>query len=352
MNSIMRLATTSVFLLFACFLINVQSSNCYGNNTVINSITGQVFGPNRTPVPDVYVELQNDFYSTISRVKTSRGGQFAFTGMRGGAYQIKVDAFGTNYISQTQRVEVVNIFPGSSDSVYIDIYLKVDQNKVNTGFSGINEVIFVQEIPEEASDLYKKGLKQVNKKNEDGFADIQKALEIFPTYYDALNFLGTQYVQRNQYEKSLPYLVKAVEINQKSFSSFYALAYACYKLGYKPEAIEAARAATILQPSSINAQILYGTVLILDGSYEKAEAALLQAKKLGKENPVGEIFWQLALIYNKRGKNKEAADNLELYIKYSPDIPNKAEVTELIKKLRSKETKTNAVKTNFVENKS
>lgn len=350
MNSIKQSVAAAIFFVFVCFLINSQASNCQGNNLALNSITGQVFDPYRTPVADVYVELQNDLYSTIGRVKTNRAGQYTFTGMGRGAYQIKVDTFGTNFLSQTQRVEVVNVYPTSSDAVYLDFYLKFDKRKVNAGITGVTEAIFVQEIPEEASKSFKKGLKEINDKNEDGFADIEKALTIFPTYFDALNVLGTEYVKRKQYEKSLPYLIKAIDVNQKSFSSFYALAYACYQLNHLAEAIKAARASTIIQPSSINAQLLYGTVLRMDGSYEKSEAALLQAKKLNKNDPIGEIYWQLALLYNKIGKNKEAADNLELYIKYSPNIPNKTEVTELIKKLRNKETKSGSDKTNFVSN--
>lgn len=38
---------------------------------------------------------------------------------------------------------------------------------------------------------------------------------------------------------------------------------------------------------------------------------LLDAKKLSQERSVPEIHWQLALLYNKLGRNKEAADELE-----------------------------------------
>src|SRR6266850_87269 len=100
------------------------------------------------------------------------------------------------------------------------------------------------------------------------------------------------------------------------------------------EALEAARAATVLQPTSVNAQLLYGTLLRLDGSYEKAEKVLLEGKKLSKERSVPEIHWQLALLYNKLGRNKEAADELEEYLKLQPDAPNKKEIQGLIAKLR------------------
>ena len=155
-----------------------------------------------------------------------------------------------------------------------------------------------------------------------------------PTYFDALNILGREYVARKEYQKSLAYLIRAIDVNQRSFSSFYALAYACYELNHRPEALEAARGATLIQPNSLNAQLLYGTLLRLDRSYEKAEKVLLEAKKLSKDKPVPEVHWQLALLYNKLGRNREAADELETYLKIQPEARDKKEIQELIAKLR------------------
>src|SRR5262249_54943813 len=133
---------------------------------------------------------------------------------------------------------------------------------------------------------------------------------------------------------SLPYLIKSIDVNQKSFSSFYALAYACYQLNHRPEALQAGHAAVVLQGNSVNAQLLYGTLLRLDGNYSEAEKALREAEKLSKDSPVPEVHWQLALLYNRVGRNKEAADQLEKFLKLEPDAARKKEIQELIVKLR------------------
>jgi hypothetical protein len=44
------------------------------------------------------------------------------------------------------------------------------------------------------------------------------------------------------------------------------------------------------------------------------------------------------LLYNKVGRNKEAADELELYLKAQPDARDKKDIQDLIAKLR-KESK-------------
>jgi tetratricopeptide (TPR) repeat protein len=332
LTTLLQIALVGVFVCFAAPSVKSVVEN-YRSNVLINRIEGMVWDPGRRPVADVYVELQNENYSTVSRTRTDSNGRFSFIGIQSGHYNVKVLTTGTNYLEYTESVELVSVVRGSSDSVYLDIYLKIDKRKFNSGFNGITEVVFVQEVPEEARRLYKKGLKDIND-GVKGFDEIEQALKVFPEYFDALNTVGCEYVARKEYQKSLAYLIRSIDVNQRSFSSFYALAYACYELNHRPEALEAARAATILQPNSVNAQLLYGTLLRLDGSYEKAEKVLLEAKKLSKERSVPEIHWQLALLYNKLGRNKEAADELEEYLKLQPDAPNKKEIQALIAKLR------------------
>ena len=303
-----------------------------------NRVEGMVWNPDRRPMRDLYVEFQNENYYAVARVRTDSSGRFSFRGFPGGRYYVKVITSGTNYLEHTETVEVGTMGTRSgSESVYLEINLKVDKRKVVSGVSEVTEVVFAQEVPEEARKLYKRGMKDLQKADT-GLNELEKALKIFPTYFDALNAIGREYVLRKEYQKSLPYLIKAIEVNERSFSSFYALAYACHQLNHKIEALEAARGATILQPNSLNAQLLYGMLLRLDRSYEKAEAALLEAKKLSKDRPVSEVHWQLALLYNKVGRNKEAASELETYLHLQPDARDRKEIEALITKLR-KETK-------------
>jgi hypothetical protein len=306
-----------------------------------NTIQGQVYDPNRVPVSDIYVELRNDLGSTISRIRTQTGGRFFFANVSSGHFNVTVLTTGTNYLEQTQGVDVVNIFRGSSDSVYVDFYLQFDKRRTSIGTVSVTDVVFVQEIPEEARKLYKNGVKKLGgKNNQEGFDELEQAIKLFPEYFDALSALGREYVQLKEYKKAVAYLIKAIDINQRSFSCYYSLAYAAYKLDFLPEAIKAIRAATTLQANSVNAQLLYGTLLRLDGSYTKALEVLLKAKTLSKDSPVGEIHWQLALVYNKLNRNKEAADELDIYLKTSPAVANKKEIQDLIAKLRV-ETKSN-----------
>lgn len=333
---------TSLFQILLLTLSIVVTHNstamASSNSVLVNRIEGTVWDAYRRPVRDLYVELQNENYFAIGRARTDSAGRFSFTGVSSGRFNIRVLTSGTNYQEYNESVDLVNVVRGGSDSVYLEIYLKIDKDKLKSGVAEITDAIFVQDVPDEARRLYRKGLKDLGK-GDLGFEEIESALKIFPTYFDALNTLGTEYVSRKDYEKSLAYLIRAIDVNQRSFSTYYALAYACFELEHRQEALVAAKAAITLQPNSFNAQLLYGTLLRLDHSYQLAEAALTQAKKLSKNKPVPEVHWQLALLYNKLGRNREAADELETYLELQPEARDRPAIQALIAKLRRERQK-------------
>lgn len=307
-----------------------------------NSISGHIFdAQNRLPVGDLYVELLDQLGMSLRQTRIDSSGRFVFRGLRGGNFQVKVLTFGTNYKEEVQDVRLVTFSLGngrySSDMAFVQIYLKLDPRKVNVGSGGAATVIFAQEIPDDARKLYKKGISQLEDKKDAGLDLLKQAIEIFPTYYDALDRLGTEYVLRKQYEEAAPYLIRAVDVNKRSYSSFYALGLASYNLKNLTAASEALRAATTINPNSVNAQLFYGMVLRIDGSFEKAEKALLQAKSLSeKSSPSAEVHWQLALLYEKTARYKQAADELEQYLKIAPKTADAEKIKKLIADLRAK----------------
>jgi len=312
------------------------SSSTIARRPAINMITGQVWDPNRRPVPNVYVELLTEVGSTIDRQRTTSSGFFRFTGITSGRFKVHVVTVGTDFLDQTIDVKIINLQVGMSDTQYVDFYLKYDPKRVKTGLEGTTDEIFVQEgISSEAEKLYKKGVSLREGNKNDGAIDAFTAsLKLAPNYYQALDALGNELVIKKKYREALEPLIKAIDLNRRSFTSYYALAYACFELKEIPQAVAAARAATILKPSSFNAQLLYGTALRLFGDLALAEKTLAKAKALGN-NKIAQVNWQLALLLNKLKRDREAADELEMYLKNRTDSNDKKEVQELIAKLRT-----------------
>lgn len=301
---------------------------------LINRIEGQVYDQNRMPVPDANVELMNDVDSLLSTTKTNASGRFSFFGVSDGHFRIKVLALKTNLMEQTQDVEIVNLTRISSDTAYVEFYLRPSKRASDVSQERITEAIFVQEIPQNARRLYETGIDDLGRNQDKGLSEIEQAVGIFPEYFDALSRLGREYISRKDYDKAYPFLLKAIDVNPRSYTSFYSLAYAFYQMKQIPAAVKAAAACVVLDSSSSDAQLLYGTLLRLNGDNQEAEKTLLKAKSLAKK-PNPEISWQLALLYNKLKRNKQAADELQTYLKIYPDSPDRKKVEDLIAKLKT-----------------
>jgi tetratricopeptide (TPR) repeat protein len=196
----------------------------------------------------------------------------------------------------------------------------------------------VQDVPSEAKNLYKKSVSQLEKPKDEkiGLENLKKTLEIFPNYYDALNRIGYEHVKRGQYIESLPYLIKAIEVNERSFSSFYLLGLSAYNLKQIKQSVLAFQGATTINPQSVNAYLKYGMVLRIDGQFKEAEQALLRANTLSKNTGIPEVHWQLALLYDKIGRYNDAATELETYLKLNPNVENIQQIKELITVMRTK----------------
>src|ERR1044072_3118211 len=78
-----------------------------------STIAGYVFDSQRRPIADLYVELLTDTDSTLMRTRTDGTGKCSFSRLSRGNYQVRVQTTGTNYISQTARIELVVVSAGA-----------------------------------------------------------------------------------------------------------------------------------------------------------------------------------------------------------------------------------------------
>lgn len=308
-----------------------------------SSISGQVFSEAQRPVSDVFVELLNELDVTITQVKTDGAGRYAFSGLPEGRFKVRVSPYGTDYGPQTREIiiAVVGAVPGSgSVNEQADFYLKVKAEALAGPFA-VPGSIFAQDVPGPAKKLYEKGIGELREKKEkEGFESLKKSLEIFPTYYLALDRLGTEYAlrgnqNRGYYEAAVVLLTKALEINPRSYSSAFGLGFAQYYLGLVDKATENLERAVNLYGKAVNGYLMLGMAHKRAGKLAQAEAAYKRANELGK-GKVADVHWQLAGLYSDQKRHKEAADELELFLKTQSNARDAEKIKQLIKQLREK----------------
>lgn len=301
-----------------------------------NRISGQIFGINRRPLSDVYVELINEINTVLFRIRTDGSGRYFFSGMPAGRYLVRARPFATDYEEQTQEVELVTAVGrrNTPESLQKDFYLtsRRDTNKQPS----VTGVIFAQEIPDEAKRAFERALVELDANRLDtGIQELESATKIFPDYYYALDRLGSELLKKQRFAEAAKAFERAVVINARSSNSWYGLSFSLYAQDIIPGSIDAAKKAVALAAESADINIMLGIALRKGKMYSDAEKALLKAKKLTKGKSA-DASWNLALLYAYNLNNKRlAADELENYLKIQPAHPDAEKLRQLIGQYRS-----------------
>jgi tetratricopeptide (TPR) repeat protein len=339
-----KIICRSQILFLVIFTANIP---IFAQSQSNNSIAGFVFAGKRQPLSQINVELLDEFGRLIGHVATDSSGRYTFYRVAAGKYQIRVMASHYGYEEQVQEAEIVNFlrqtssgntrFSGS-ENVQINFYL--NQRKNTTTADKMLGVVFAQEVPEEAQKYYKQAVSDLNQqRNDEGLRALEQAVEIFPTYFYALERLGQEYVNRQQFGKAEITLKRAVAVNPKSYQSWYSLSYTFYSTKQFDEALKAANKSIEINNTLVEARLLMGVLFRQNKQYKEAETQLKKAKEFAKV-PVPDVHWQLALLYNYNLKEYNlAADELELYLKAKPDKNNEEAIKKLIIQLRQKANK-------------
>ena len=316
-----------------CLLFLITSLN--GFSQFRSTISGYVFGTSRAPVDQVPVELRNDVNGVIGRTRTDSSGRFIFNGVPSGRLLVTVLPLGTNFEGQTKEVEIAGVGARGQlipDNPQVDFYLK---EKKGTELAGGNEVVFAQEVPEEARRLFRAAISDLDgQRTEQGIGELKQAIEIFPTFFLALERLGAEQLKQERYEDAAKNLSASVSVNSRSFLSWYGLTYANFGLKKWDAVIESAEKALEIEKNSVNTLLLMGISQRNLRKFGEAERSLIRAKKVD-EGKTPDLYWNLALLYTYNLKKyQDAADALELYLKANPTIPDTTNVRKLIKQLR------------------
>lgn len=331
-----------MFLTFLLTLLLAGSSS-FSSATLQtgNTIAGHVMDSSRRPLADIYVELLDDVDTRLARVKTDGGGRYVFSRLQPGTFHVRVVTVGTTFVSQTARIDliVVSAAPGSGRAYEeVSFTLKtVDEGK-SPQKSGNSGTVFSQNVPAESQKLYEGALEKLTSGSlTEGMDGLKQAIDSFPNYYLALERLGMEYVKQSQHAQAQETLNKALKVNPKGHMSLHTLGVAQYNLKNFPGAVESLQRAVALSPSSVNSQFWLGIVLFRGGKINEAETPLKRAYELGGKQ-VADVHMYLAQVYSNTKRYKEAADELELFLKET-DAKDSERIQGLIKQLREKANK-------------
>jgi tetratricopeptide (TPR) repeat protein len=303
-----------------------------------NTITGVVYGLDRRPLTDVYVELLDDLYRTVGQTRTDGLGSYSFSGVGTGNITIRARPFMLPYQEQEQSIEIRNAYTVSGVGGY-SMYQQDFYLKLRKGVDPAAVAVFIQDVPKEAEKLYEKAVDELgHKRTEAALEHLRAAIGLFPKYFAALELLANEYVKAGRPETTraaeVLYRV-AVEVNPRAHRSFYGLAYSLYSMERHAEALVAAKQAVDLNAAAFDSVMLYGVLLRQAKKFQDAERQLIKARDLSGNTP--RIHWELALLYgNDMKRFADAARELKLFLKAQPDSRDAANIKKLIAEFENK----------------
>jgi Tfp pilus assembly protein PilF len=337
-----------------------HSRNCYwiilplllfASSTVlaqgIQTIQGRVISPNGgAPPQSVRVTLTfsgRPIYETF----TDLNGHFNFTGLQSGTYEITAE--GDDVSFETTRVTVeISSFGGQQFTQ--DIQLRALRGKPIAPSTVVNA--FVQDVPKPAAQAFEQAQKLYREaKPAEAVVKIREALRIFPSFFEAHLALGNHLIKEGLFKDAIDQLDRAREINpndDRLYQSFGLIMIAQQNFRMAFAVLSEAARLNPRNPADpyLNgvAHLEYAAAIDLsqsesakrdrDRALEEAERFLLSADDLSGHK-LADVHLQLARVYEKRGDRARAADELEEYLKKSPDAKNGQTIRDAIKKLRT-----------------
>jgi tetratricopeptide (TPR) repeat protein len=342
--SIFHLSTYLIFVLSAVYTTDASGaeSPAYHNSVAQgrNTINGIIIDTSRQPVNRIRVELLDEVETLIATTYTDPGGRYNFNNLTQGNFVVRVVSLG-EYVAQSVRVQLYYAGGSGAHNEQVNFVLKTLSESKPPSAAANAGVIFVQNIPEEAQQAYERAVSTLDRgpDKETGIAQLKEAISLFPNYYLALERLGAEYVKREQYDPAREALSKAIEVNPNGALSHYALGVAQVKLRQYTEAINSLRRSLTLAPNSPNSpstNYYLGLALVKTEKIDEAEAVLKRAYEQGAKRIPSDVHMHLAQIYSNSKRYKEAADELEIFLKETPNARDTESIKNIIKQLRAK----------------
>src|SRR5437660_2602110 len=198
---------------------------------------------------------------------------------------------------------------------------------------GVLNAEFVN-VPKGALVHYNNAVEQAKKDDHAGAIEqLKLAIKEYPSFMLAFNELGVQYLRLNQLENADEAFQSALKIVPDAFAALINRGIANFMMKRYGEAVPILRKALAKNDQSAVGHYFLGHALANLGLFEDAEKELLASLELGKEE-MKEAHRLLAIIYASRGAKKQAADELDAYLKLAPDAPDAEQLRNKIRQLR------------------
>ena len=326
-----RVIWTTALIVLSAIAVMAQAPGSSRNGGLSSGegnimLQGRIYFPSGQGASGRTIKVSLESVSAFGANSTAadQDGVFRFNGLVPGDYTVVVDA-GPEF---EKARESVGINPGTSGRVVqvtIQLHPKIDSS--NPLFAG---------VPSNALNLYQKGMAAAKKNDSKAAVEsLSAAVAAYPNFAIALNDLGTQYMLLKQWDKASETYEALLKLKPNDPAAHLNLGIAAYNKKGMEDAETHFRKALELKSTGPTAHYYLGLIMVSTKRYPEAVPEFEAAIANGGDN--------LALAHKYLGglymnsKPKQAADELEKYLKLDPKAPDADRIKGTIKDLRSKQ---------------
>ena len=310
-------------------------------------IKGKVRASDGVVVNDAIVELRGSTGAVIGQAFSRNEGDFAFSGLRPGEYEVHVTMSGFEAGMQMVALRDSMRVNAPSDVVSEVVTIEVVLRRRPEPTLGPPGTSFAQDVPKLARDNYAKGIAKIREgRSDEGITLLREAISEFNDYFDAHLALGFEFYRLGKDNDALESLERARQINDKGAVVYYTFGLVMVRQQKFRTAEFAFGKSAELNDGHVNSHFNHAVALIevalrtrdqseAKGFLANADRELDRAWDLSGKR-LNTVFLQRARVHEERGDKEAAARALENYLKAEPDAKNAAVVKEAIAKLRAK----------------
>ena len=337
------IVTALVFSLAAVQAQGVGSTRGLPGGEGRHTIKGRVFNAAGRPVDSgmkIRLEGQGDSAGS-SATATDVDGAFLFRNLPPGSYTIVIDG-GTDFDPARESVAIQPGFGGYSSSQTINVAISLKPRGAAAAFA---------KLPKEARDFYTKGMEAAAKGDNQKAADsLDKAVNVYPEFPEALSELGMAYMKLGKMEKAAQAYEALLKLKPENALAHLNLGIAEYNIASallsekkndeaKPHLANGEthlRQSLKMNSTSPTGHYYLGLILIKLRNYSEAQTEMELAISNGGDG-LALAHKYLGGLYMSAKRNKEAADHLEKYLALEPKAKDADQIRGTIKELREKQ---------------
>jgi tetratricopeptide (TPR) repeat protein len=314
-----RLALYRLVLMSCLFLMMAVVAYPQASQGI--TVYGKVSLPDSNPAIQMSVNISglNGF---TTNTKTDELGNFRFEGIPRSIYDLTVTVpKNMQYHAEPVSVDAMRMGSSFMANIFLRNPLEASVEREKTA-RVISSKEITQQIPKDARKALDKAKKyREQKKFEAASAELDKAIRIYPEYFQAYSEKGTVEIQSGHLQEALQDFDKALQIFSEYEPALSGAGYCLLSFGKYEQSIALLEKAIHLDSAHPQSLMFLGIANLGIKRWLKAQEALEQALKL---DPAGVVSAHIYLANAFAGQQLyvRAADELNTYLQANPGAPN------------------------------